>query len=287
MCMFKYTNIPFRKEFLEWELLRRGYVCAVKTTEGKVLIGTCSFVGQYDEYGLPEKGCSVDFYTRWGGYQGTYIIGDNAVIGYNNTIRTPLMMIEWYAEEFAKINTAISANVKHSMVSSVPVARNEKIKKALDDLITDIQLGNIKTIAGENILQELQDGTTKTLDILHLTQPEQIERVQYLSKLYDDLLRRFWTRYGHSMNSTGKMAQVNEMELEGYETYSEIIPDDMLEARKSFVEECNTILGTDWTVEYSEPWKHVEEQEVTEDSEDNNNDGKEDEGNGGQNEDLE
>lgn len=255
--MFEYGSIPFRKEFLEWQLIRVGYVAACRKDD-KILIGSISSYEQ-DEYGLPLDGTSVDFFTRWG-YQSTGVIGKDIIIGYNNTIRTPVVGLDFYAEQFERIDTAISANVKHSMVSSVPVARNENVKRAIVGILERIQNGEILTIADDNVLDTLvREGglTSEPVTMLHFTQPEQIERVQYLSKLYDDLLRRLWTTYGHSMNSTGKMAQVNEMELQGYESYSSIIPWDMYEARKNFIEDCNAVFGTNWTVDFGKAWKHL------------------------------
>lgn len=255
--MFSYSGIPFRKEFIEWELQRIGFVACGKQGE-KILVGSISGY-DFDEYGLPLEGSRADFMTRYG-YQFSGIIGEDIVIGYNNSIRTPEVGIGYYAEQFTQIDTAIAVNVKHSMVSSVPVARNENVRKAISSIMSDIEVGKYNTIADDTILDTLVkngEAVREPFQILHLTQPEQIERVQYLSKLYDDLLRRLWTTYGHSMNSTGKMAQVNEMELEGYETYSSIIPLDMLEARQDFIDRCNKTFGTSWTVTFGKAWEHI------------------------------
>lgn len=259
MSMFKYSGTPFRKEFLEYELLYNGWACIVKKDDS--YYAGRAVVYEWDTEHLPKDGSNIEFFTR-DGSQGQFTLGKDAVIGYNNCIRTPEIGIDWLALEFTNIDVSVDANVKHSIVSGIPVARDAKVSKALSNILDDIRAGVTKIVAGESILGQIQnaDGTAKQLEVLHLTQPEQIERVQYLSKLYDDLLRRFWVKYGHSMNSTGKMAQVNEKELEGYETYSMITPEDMLESRKDFIAECNRVFGTSWSVEYSRPWKHLEQQ---------------------------
>lgn len=256
--MFQYKNIPFRKEFLEWELMRVGFV-AIAKIKNNIYVGSLSGM-EYDEYGLPKEGSKAQFYTRYGKIGKNVTIGKDCVIGYNNTVRTPELFITYYAEMFNEIDKSIKTNVATSRCASVPMAKDDKTKVALDNILTEIQEGNPKPIASTNLLEELVDGeNAEPVKMLHLTQPEQIERVQYLSKLYDDLQRRFWNTYGHSMNSTGKMAQVSEMELEGYETYSMITPFSMLESRQELIELCNTVLGTDFEVDFSNAWQHLKE----------------------------
>ena len=274
--MFRYRNIPFRKEFLEWELMRMGFVAIAKIND-KIMVGSISGF-EYDEYGLPKEGSKAQFYTRFGRVGSEVTIGKDCVIGYNNTVRTPELFISNYAELFNEIDISIKSNIITSRCASVPMAKDDKTKVALDNILTEIKEGNPKPIASTNLLEELVDGeNADPVKMLHLTQPEQIERVQYLSKLYDDLQRRFWNTYGHSMNSTGKMAQVSEMELEGYETYSMITPFSMLESRQELIELCNTVLGTDFEVEFSDAWQHLTDKGKEEVAEGESNDNDESE----------
>lgn len=258
--MFDYKNLDFRKEFLEWELQRIGFV-AIGKDKDKILVGSIVW-SEYDEYGLPKNESPVDFYTRYG-YEFSGILGKDIVIGYNNPIRTPIVEIPFYAEMFTEIDKSIKTNVKLSRVASVPVAKDDATKTAIENILTDIEDGKTKTIASQNIMDDLLNEDKEIIKMLHLTQPEQIERVQYLSKLNDDLLKRFWNVYGHSLQSNGKMAQVSEMELEGYETYSKITPYSMLESRKELLEDCNRILGTDYSVDFGKAWEHLKEKVVS------------------------
>lgn len=258
--MFDYKNLDFRKEFLEWELQRLGFVAIGKYND-KIFVGSIVWT-DYDEYGLPKENSNVDFYTRFG-YQFSGILGKDIVIGYNNPIRTPILEIPYYAEMFTEIDKSIKANVKLSRVASVPLAKDDATKTAIENILTDIEDGNTKTIASKNIMDDLLSEDKEVVKMLHLTQPEQIERVQYLSKLNDDLLKRFWNVYGHTLQSNGKMAQVSELELEGYETYSKITPYSMLESRKELIEECNKILGTNYSVDFGKAWEHLKEKSVS------------------------
>lgn len=274
--MFRYRNLPFRKEFLEWELMRVGFV-AIAKIDNKVMVGSLSGM-VFDDYGLPKEGSTAEFYTRYGRVGKNVTIGKDCIIGYNNPIRTPELFITYYAEMFNEIDISIRSNVITSRCASVPMAKDDKTKVALDNILNEIKEGNPKPIASANMLEEVIDGEGKDpVTMLHLTQPEQIERVQYLSKLYDDLHRRFWNNYGHSMNSTGKMAQVSEMELEGYETYSMITPYSMLESRQEMIELCNSVLGTNIEVDFNEPWQHLRDEEIKTEPKEEPKGGKEDE----------
>lgn len=254
MVMFTHKNIPFRKEFIESYLLFLG-ICAIGKHDGKYFVGYPTAF-EYDEYGLPQDDSMCTFQTRFG-YTFTGRLGTDIIIGYNKESRTP-ELIDYYAYMFSEIDKSMLTNVIKARVNPIPVARDEKEKKAINKAIEDGEKGITNTIMADNILKEITN-ETKEIYTVSLTEPEQIERIQYLSKFYDDLLRRFWTQYGHSLSSASKMAQVTTTELEGYETLSMIRPYDMLESRKDLYERCNNVFGTDFQVDFSPAWEHLKE----------------------------
>ena len=267
--MFDYEKLPFRKEFLEWELQRLGFVAIGKDKDNELVVGSLIWT-EYDKYGLPKEGSNVELWTRYG-YTMSGTLGKDIILGYNNPIRTPELSIQFFAELFTEIDKSIKANVNLSRVASVPVAKTDNIKTAIENILTDIEDGKTKTIANGNILDELLDENNEIVKMLHLTQPEQIERVQYLSKLWEDVHRRFWCKYGVSMNANGKMAQVNEMELMGNNEYSHITPYTMLESRKELVELCNSTFGTEISVDFGKAWQHLKENQNFSTSKNENN----------------
>ena len=253
--MFKYDGIDFRPEFLETPLLRWGIVGAGKDpVDDKVYVGQVT-IDQIDAYGLPMPGSQVTLTTR-SGYNFIGTIDETVVMGYNNLTRLPELMIEMYANLFHETDVSILSCLKKSRVLPIPVTGDDKIAKTLERYLEDIENGNTKVVAYEGILDDVVEGKPP-ITMLELTEPKYTERLQYLSKFYDDVLRRFWTFYGHSLSSGSKMAQVNTMELEGYVTYSKIYPYILLDARKEFISKCNEILGTNWSVDFSDAFKHL------------------------------
>ena len=247
------TEIADKIEFLEWGFIRFGY-SAIAKHEGKYYIGYISGY-EFDEYGLPIGRCS--FFTRHG-YQFECTIGEDCVIGYNNNIRTPDTMIRKFARQLAEVDTSIESAVKKTRVNPIPLANNGEVAKALENAMTDIEAGATKIIMRKTTsAQELVNPESKALETISLTSPEDVTRIQYLSRLHDDLLKRIFNYYGHSLSGVNKMAQVNSEELKGYETYSKIMPYICLESRKTFISKCNEVFGTDWSCEFSEAWKHL------------------------------
>lgn len=73
--------------------------------------------------------------------------------------------------------------------------------------------------------------------------------------------------YGHAMQTSGKMAQQTTEELQGYNSFSMIIPSNRLEERKKGIDEFNRIFNENVTITYSEAWDYglysnIENEEV-------------------------
>ena len=58
-----------------------------------------------------------------------------------------------------------------------------------------------------------------------------------------------------ALNSTGKMAQQNNIEMQGYNLFSRILPYNMLHTRRFAIDRFNKLFDADLQVEFSEPWK--------------------------------
>lgn len=264
--MFKYTGLPFRKEFLEWHLQRWGWV-AIAKKDNDIYVGTIAGFTPDVAYGLPANGTKTTFITRHG-LEFEVTIGVDCVIGYNNVTRMPSLFVGSTADMFTEIETSERVALIKSRVSNIPVADDNNKKAAIDEILKQIEDGSMRSIAYKSLLSDLANGET-TLKTISLTNPEDTQLLQYISKYKDDRLRWFMTMYGHSLSSASKLAQVNSDEIEGYKTYSMILPDDMLESRKELIELCNSVLGTQFSVDFSRPWEHLKkvDTEISEENE--------------------
>lgn len=255
MGMFEYTA-PWRKEFLEWQLINWGWGAIGKDSNGDIWVGYIAYY-DIDEYGLPKEGSSATFFTRHG-YQFECVIGETCIVGYNNDVRLPELLLDNFAEFFSETDISLMACLKKSRVNPLPIASNSKVKTAIDNAIDDVEAGNTKAITYEGAFEALVEGAAP-VQMLELTDPAQTDKLQYLSKFHDDILRRFMTFYGHSLSSGSKMAQVTSAELEGYTTFARIYPRIMLQARQEWIDKVNEVLKpeTPITVKFSKAWEHL------------------------------
>lgn len=255
--MFEYNNLPkgLDRKYIEHTLIRFGCCAIVKINE-EFFVGVPAIIPPLDNYGI---GTEITITTYNGQHQKRGKIGENCALIWNNTEFVGDFIISWYAKMFKEIDISMEANVFNSRLHPIPVARNSKIKTAIDNIFKSIKGENKNndtySILSDTAFADEINGTATKIDVLNLTDVKDVDKLQYLSKFHDDLLRRFCTLYGHSMQTTGKMAQQTVEEIQGYDSFSMIIPSNRLEERQKGIAEFNRIFGENVTVEYNEAWQ--------------------------------
>lgn len=255
--MFEYNNLPkgLDRKYIEHTLIRFG-CCAIVKINYEFFVGVPAIMPPLDNYGI---GTEIAITTYNGQHQKRGKIGENCVLIWNNTEFVGDFIISWYAKMFKEIDISMEANVFNSRLHPIPVARNSKIKSAIDNIFKSIKGENKNndtyTILSDTAFADEINGTSTKIDVLNLTDVKDVDKLQYLSKFHDDLLRRFCTLYGHSMQTTGKMAQQTVEEIQGYDSFSMIIPSNRLEERQKGIAEFNRIFGENVTVEYNDAWQ--------------------------------
>lgn len=255
--MFEYNNLPkgLDRKYIEHTLIRFG-CCAIVKINDEFFVGVPAIMPPLDNYGI---GTEITITTYNGQHQKRGKIGENCALIWNNTEFVGDFIISWYAKMFKEIDISMEANVFNSRLHPIPVARNSKIKTAIDNIFKSIKGENKNndtySILSDTAFTDEINGTTTKIDVLNLTDVKDVDKLQYLSKFHDDLLRRFCTLYGHSMQTTGKMAQQTVEEIQGYDSFSMIIPSNRLEERQKGIAEFNRIFGKNVTVEYNEAWQ--------------------------------
>lgn len=249
--MFEYNGVyeGFYKPKVEMSLLACGKVATLK--KGNKLITVPIFPrdlpnenGQYVNYiGHDDIGNVYE-----------HITIDNAAIGFNNTLGIPDMNIERYVELLTDIDISLKAGIRNSRNNPIPTAKDSKTKTALDEIIKLQDVGKTGVVLDSNVLSELVDGS-KSIDIINLSDPTTADKLQYLSKLHDDLIRRLATVYGHDFNGSPKSAQQSVEEIKGSESFSWILPYDMLKSRQEWIKQINDKFGYNMTVKFSPTWE--------------------------------
>lgn len=255
--MFEYNNLPkgLDRKYIEHTLIRFG-CCGIVKINDEFFVGVPAIMPPLNNYGI---GTEITITTYNGQHQKRGKIGENCILIWNNTEFVGDFIITWFAKMFKEIDVSMEANVFNSRLHPIPVARNSKVKIAIDNIFKSIKGENKNndtyTILSDTAFADEINGTATKIDVLNLTDVKDVDKLQYLSKFHDDLLRRFCTLYGHAMQTTGKMAQQTIEEIQGYDSFSMIIPSNRLEEREKGIQEFNRIFDENVTVVFNAAWQ--------------------------------
>lgn len=250
-------TLPVRE--IEHNLIRYGACLIVRFADGTYFAGVPSLRGPINNYGFGEKAICT---TKNGKkvYEGYYNKeGSNAILIWNNSQYMPDFDIFRYANLFADVDKSINLNVINSRLHPIPVARDSKLKQAIDGIFKNIRKGKkTYSVLNDVSFSDIVNNKDNAIPVLNLTDVTNADKIQYLSKLHDDLVARLGRLYGQNISSNGKMAQQTIKELSGYDTLSAIIPYDRLACRKEAFENFGKFIGLEnVTVKFNHAWEHL------------------------------
>lgn len=225
--------------------------------------GTVTLSGKITKDGIPTQ--ATVFFFNGESYSGE--IGKDIVIMWNNITHTPELKASQYSEMMTESDNSIMACVYNSRPYIAIVAKSQKIIGSIKNILKQWRDGKPQVIAGEDTLQGIAFPEKEEVKTVNLSDPEIMDKIQYLSKLHDDVLRRGLTYYGIAINSSGKMAQLNDKEIDGYETFSKIYPNNRLFERQKAIEQMNKLFDISATVKFGLAFKNCSYEELPEDGE--------------------
>ena len=243
------TDNNIKTELLEKMLINYGAL-SIGKKDGKYYPFYPSLVGNLDYDGLGDTviGTSLN---------GIYFEGprEEYPIMYNNSMYTcDYTLLNESSEIISEVIKSMISNIKLCRVKSTITCSTENEKKQAEKILDDIEQSKLLTVLLDKT--KIASGTS-SYDTIKLADEKDIDKLQYLTKYLDDIIRIISLIYGIPINSSGKMAQMNNKELSGYDYFSKIYPIDRFIQRTKFYEEFNKIHGTNWSVEFNEPWKTI------------------------------
>lgn len=235
-------------EYIEKVLITRGII-GYKTI-GEDVVAACGSLS-----GDP------DYYYRGKNFEGVYALGSisgtrgvDVAVGFNNSLYLPDFDILRYESILTEIDVSEALNVLFSRLLKIPVVGDQKEKEAVTDLIKSLLKGEFGALISKNLFAKIADGKN-VLDVIELSDVDDIKNLQYLAQYRDNVLKRFYNRHGHSLQTTGKIAQQTSDEVHGMDSVSIIYALNKLEFRRRMCDEVNRICGRSWSVRFSEPWE--------------------------------
>lgn len=243
--MFIWEGLPksIPQRFLEGYMHIFGSVGVAKIND-ELVCGVSSYCGQIDAYGIGTSGIVT---TPTGTKEGK--INEEVCICWNNDLMQKDKLLYEIIHFISEIDKSIDCNIVFSRFIPIPIADDKHQKVAYDEAIKSIIDGKLDTITSHNIIIEELGLENKTLNLTDVTQAD---KIQYLSKLFDDLLKRFFIFYGHNLQTINQGSQTNNDELHGYDSISRLIPEIMLKCRRDFCEELNQTFGLNVSVRFNE-----------------------------------
>ena len=243
--MFIWEGLPksIPQRFLEGYMHIFGSVGVAKIND-ELVCGVSSYCGQIDAYGIGTSGIVT---TPVGAKEGK--INEEVCICWNNDLMQKDKLLYEIIHFISEIDKSIDCNIVFSRFIPIPIANDKPQKVAYDEAIKSIIDGKLDTITSSNIIIEELGLENKTLNLTDVTQAD---KIQYLSKLFDDLLKRFFIFYGHNLQTINQGSQTNNDELHGYDSISRLIPEIMLKCRQEFCEQLNSTFGLNVSVRFNE-----------------------------------
>ena len=256
MSMFNYEGLPssIDVDYMEWCLISFGVVAIVKIDDDRYYAGVPTLLPPLNDYGW---GATVEMVTSNGTIINKRTVGVDCALIWNNNTKTAEFDLYRFANMFTETDIAIKTVVRNCKKAPIPVASNGKLKTAIDVAMTNAVEGlSDYTVVNDSSLIDEINGKSSNIPVMSLTDTEDADRLQYLSKFHDDLLRRLATLYGHDMQTSGKMAQQSVDEIQGYDSYSMVYPEVRLGSRLKGIKQFNNVFGYNATVDYSLPWRY-------------------------------
>lgn len=254
--MLVFVDFPetVNTEFIPIYKMREG-LCAIVDDVEQGAVGHCSLGGLPDLNGIGRDAivsfdCGiVKEYKEWR-------TNEHIVVMFNDVLMRPDLNVGRYADMLTKLDISFNLNVLWSRLFPIPVAKTEDGKKALDDIIAGILKGDsLRAMLSSDILSEIM-GLSGSVELVNLSDVNNADKIQYLSKAHDDIMRRFLQLYGMDVDGNGKLAQQTVAEIGSRQGASMIIPYNIMREAQRAVDECRRKFGWNCSVTFGRPWQY-------------------------------
>ena len=233
--------------FIESYLLICGE-CAIWRLDGKLIVSVCNRAGSPNVNGLGKDLICI----TGNGVSKTFTDFENrndVVYIRNNKFATPDLNIEPTASILSELYTSLRHNIINSRYTPIIVARDSKVKAAIEQVLKNNNCGEIQVVLSDNIFD------TEKETVLNVTDVNAQDKIQYINHAHDDVLRQFYSIYGLDTCGTSKMAQQSADEINAGCNARMVLPTDRLKERKEGAKKIADFFGVDCTVDFSEPWR--------------------------------
>nr|DAW88005.1 MAG TPA: upper collar protein [Caudoviricetes sp.] len=216
-----------------------------KDITNEIVFVTGGFTGKINNWGM---------YTGYIGttpngetYEGT-IGEDCVVIGNNSLYRPDKQIVCRFAHLLNEIDKSLDLNIYNTRLTKGFIADNDKDKMAIETAYKAVGDGKPFVAVAPthrpmtDVLDATQDGLYTPFDF---TTVKDADKLQYLSRLYDDIIGRFLAMYGIDTGNVNKGSQILENEISRLAEASAVPIEDAYLARKYGIEQYKKVFNRD------------------------------------------
>lgn len=231
------------------------------------------YSGTLDFYGYP-----TEYLWTTGVESGNTKLSD-MVVGHSNKLWFPIVfIIDYYSRLLANMDVSLKIASVNTRIVDIYRATTDVDQKRIDKIFKDIENGivNHSYLTDMTLDKLLKDD--KGL-IPFTTKSGDSQYIPMLLQAYDSLFARLCREIGINISVPVKKAQVNSLEIYGYENYSQLCLSEMLDSFTEFFDRVNEKYNTNISVKLSKafmddspengtvPKMEQEEKEVNEEQE--------------------
>ena len=204
------------------------------------------YSGQLDFYGYP-----TEYLWTTGTNSGTEKI-DSGVVGHSNSLWTPIApTLYYYSNILGNLDTSLKIASINTRIMPLYQATSDSERKQLDDVFNNIKKGEMSyTVLQKKTIEELVNGEGR-IPIDLTGKSGDSNYIPMILQAYDNVLARVCREIGINITNVMKKAQVISPEVNGYENYTQIFLDDMLENITDAFERVNEKWDRQWKVTLS------------------------------------
>ena len=224
------------------------------------------YSGKLDFYGYP-----TEYLWTTGTNSGTEKI-DSGVVGHSNSLWTPIApTLYYYSNILGNLDTSLKIASINTRIMPLYQATSDSERKQLDDVFNNIKKGEMSyTVLQKKTIEELVNGEGR-IPIDLTGKSGDSNYIPMILQAYDNVLARVCREIGINITNVMKKAQVISPEINGYENYTQIFLDDMLENITDAFERVNEKWDRQWKVTLSNAFMDDNaSMETAEDSADSN-----------------
>lgn len=168
---------------------------------------------------------------------------------------TPLMESEKepfrVASALADTDNSLRLLIKYTRYLPLLMARNNKEKEVLLESMKAMDRGENVIVTGDELSIDEILGEKRDI-LLNVTDPTLSDKMQYIMETHDNLLRKFFNKYGLYTSGNAKHAQQSKMEIDNGESASWVYPLIYLKETDDFCKRANNLFGLSLDATFSD-----------------------------------